>query len=129
MPQSWGVASAIRHRAAEVRLMGTYTGAFELVVWSEMARARVMLLINTTLIDVRDVYAGGLPPLPVDAIEHVVVGCKIGKFGKLLAAECVDSAAYVVDFGHYVIGKRVREEVSASSAEAGVDSVHVSPRG
>ena len=98
-------------RSLEVRRMGEYIGAFELVVWSFLEDVNVGLVVGGTVNNVREIFMPGLPALPGSAHSHYFVACNIGLDRRLMV---VDTHGCHPRFGHYVIGAPLLGHVHAS---------------
>ena len=85
--------------------MGTYIGAFELVVWSVLRNVQVGLVVGGSVHQVREWFMPALPgPLSsssCSASTHHLVACNLGTRGTL---HPVDTFAPVPNFRHYVVG-------------------------
>ena len=77
------IAEQIVRRALEVRRMGTYIGAFELVVWSVLRNVKVGLVVGGSVHQMREVFMPALPEPPDSAGTHHLVACNLGARGKL----------------------------------------------
>ena len=58
--------------------MGTYIGAFELVVWSALRNVKVGLVVGGSIHQMREVFTPALPEPPDSAGTHHLVACNLG---------------------------------------------------
>ena len=58
------LAEQVLRRALQVRRMGTYIGAFELVVWSSLRNVKVGLVVGGSVHQIRDWFMPALPQPP-----------------------------------------------------------------
>ena len=95
------LAEQVLRRAVQVRRMGTYIGAFELVVWSSLRNVRVGLVVGGSVHQIREWFMPAPPKPPDSAGCHYLVACNIGAKGQL---HPVDTFGSMPEFRHYVIG-------------------------
>ena len=116
------VAQQIRVRAAEVARLGTYIGAFELVVWSALEQVPVSLVVGGQAHDINQLFWSDYEKVSTELPCHYFVACNIGHKRQLLA---VDTFELRPRFGHYVVGTRVStgEVVSSIGPVRGTDSL------
>ena len=91
----------IGNRMGEVKRLGAYIGAFELVAWGALEQVKVCLVIGGSVYDIRAIYGADIPAPPASAPVHYFVACRTGARGILFA---VDTHKPVPVFNHYVIG-------------------------
>ena len=124
MADSEPLAEQMVRRALEVRRMGTYIGAFELVAWSVLRNVKVGLVVGGSVHQMREWFLPALPEPPDSAGTHHLVACTIGIRGTL---HPVDTFASMPTFRHYVIGVplpgRSRTSVDPVSGSAGLRAV------
>jgi hypothetical protein len=105
MADSDVLAASVHLRAEEVSRSGRYLGLFDLLVWSELQQAQVLVLLGTEVLDLR-----GLCGMSVDSGRpvHCFVACQRTTSGDLLAvseASCMN---------HWMIGERSGRSLTAS---------------
>ena len=96
------IADQIAQRAFEVRRMGEYIGAFELVVWSVLEQVEVYLVVGGAAHDVREFYGPAYPMPRGSAPAHYFVACNLGIARRLMAVDTTWAGGG--RFSHYVIG-------------------------
>ena len=116
------VAQLIMARAAEVARLGTYIGAFELVVWSALEQVPVYLVVGGEAHDINQLFWSDYEKVSTELPCHYFVACNIGHKRQLLA---VDTHGAIPVFGHYVVGIRVStgDVVSCIGPVRGTDSL------
>ena len=87
------IAEHIVSRALQVQRMGSYIGAFELVVWSVLQNVKVGLAVGGSVHQMREWFMPALPEPPDSAGTHYLVACNFGTSRQL---HPVDTFA----FGH-----------------------------
>ena len=100
MSSDVAAAERLCRREVEVRRLGTYIGAFELVAWSAMENVPVKLVVGGSVHDLREFYAGHLPPMSASAPSHYFVASQ--------GAMAVDTRHGHPNFNHYMVGVPIR---------------------
>ena len=81
------IADQIAQRALDVRRMGEYIGAFELVAWSVLEQVEVYLVVGGAAHDVREFYGPAYPMPWGSAPAHHFVACNFGIARRLMAVD------------------------------------------
>ena len=103
-------------------MIGENIGLFEWLVWVDIQRSRVHLLIGSRVIDVVDLLAGDAFSLFADALVERIVACW---YIDGIAYSAIDPATGDCNVNHYLIGTLIADspvvDLDAASAPVGGD--------
>ena len=111
---------AIRRRAEQVRVLGTYIGFFEWCCWSALKSVAVHMLFGTTVIDIRSVF--GPPVVGKHRRTHRVAAVRVAGGHGYHSAVAPGGRGHVPVCNHFLIG--VAPQTVADIAGAAATGPH-----